>query len=427
MTGTHSSQPLSISSQPPHPRIVITGMGVVSSIGVTIEAFANGLKTGKCVVSPITTFDTEGYPFAHATEIQDFGPSKQAFETLSETRGRSASFAILAAREALNQAGLDESTLASGEAGVVLGTTNGESQRVDSLVQASCLGRGEEPDATYWESGFAHSITDAVAEDVNLVGPSFVIATACAAGNYAIGQAFDVIASGESDVMLCGGVDSVCRKTYSGFFRLGAVTSKTCSPFDKDREGILTGEGAGVLVMERLDHALARGANILAEVMGYATNCDAQHMVAPNKDSIARCIATAHERAGVLPSDIDFICAHGTGTPKNDVVEVGAIRLVFGEDTPPTVSIKSMLGHSMGAASAMGAIACVLGMRDSFVPPTMNFKTPDPECLIDCVPNEARFQSSKIVENHGFAFGGNNAILILRNGADVTTSLEIAA
>lgn len=397
-------------------RVVVTGLGVISNIGIGRHAFAQALRAGKCVVTPIHAFDTQGYPFAHATEVLDLGPLQAEYERLGAVMGRSSAFAVLASREATADAGLTAGQLGAAAAGVVLGSTNGESQVIDGIVRRWMGSGAPSVPAADWANAPAHRIAMAVANALELPGEAMVIATACAAGNYAIGNATDVIQAGEADVMLCGGVDSVCRKTYSGFMRIGAITPDVCRPFDADRRGILTGEGAAVLVLESLAHAQARGARIYAEVLGYGTNCDASHMVAPDQGSIAECIRIAHRRAGVAPHQIDFISAHGTGTRTNDVVEVGAIREVFGADAPPTVSIKSMIGHTMGAASAMGAIACVLGMQHDFIPPTVNFRQADPQCEIDCVPNVARCARIEIAENHGFAFGGNNAILILRNG-----------
>ncbi|MFE2625866.1 beta-ketoacyl-[acyl-carrier-protein] synthase family protein, partial [Streptomyces caelestis] len=195
--------------------------------------------------------------------------------------------------------------------------------------------------------------------------------------------------------------------------RLGTIAPDHCRPFDKDRKGILTGEGAGVLVLETLESAVRRGATIYAEILGYGLNCDAAHPVAPNQSSIARCMELALENAGVKPDQVDLVSAHGTGTKANDVTETRAVRDVYGSEPPRTVSLKSMLGHSMGAASALAAIACALAITNDFVPPTINHRETDPECEIDCVPNEAVEAQLQIVQNNGMAFGGNNAVVIL--------------
>jgi 3-oxoacyl-[acyl-carrier-protein] synthase II len=400
-------------------RVVVTGIGVVSAIGIGRAAFARSLREGRCVVTPIRSFPTEGYPYAHGTEVQDLGPLADDYAELAGRMGRASAFVVLAGREATRDAGLSDEALEQAGAAVVLGTTNGESQVVEGIVRQGMLAGPAQVQASAWQRAPAHRIAQALAQDHGLTGAATVLGTACAAGNYAIGAAVDSIQDGEAEVVLCGGVDAVCRGTYSGFFRFGAVTPDVCRPFDANRRGILTGEGAAVLVLESLEHARARGARIWAEVLGYATNCDAKHIVAPDRASIARCIRSAHARAGISPADVDYICAHGTGTPTNDVVEVGAIRDVFGDQLPPVSSIKSMMGHSMGAASAMGALACILGMDEGFLPPTANFQTPDPACDVDCVPNVARPAAIRVAENHGFAFGGNNAIVILARGEGV--------
>ncbi|MGH3172061.1 MAG: beta-ketoacyl-[acyl-carrier-protein] synthase family protein, partial [Trebonia sp.] len=239
------------------------------------------------------------------------------------------------------------------------------------------------------------------------------IATACSAGNYSIGNGYDAIRVGDADIALCGGADAVCRKTFTAFYRLGTIAPDCCRPFDRDRRGILTGEGAGVLVLERLESALARGATIYAEVLGYGLTCDAYHPVAPEPASVARCMDLALRDADVKPDQVDLISAHGTGTKANDVTEVRAIREVFGDSVPRTISLKSMLGHTMGAASALAAIACSLAITHRFIPPTINHRVTDPECPIDCVPNASVAANLRIVQNNGLAFGGNNAVVVL--------------
>jgi 3-oxoacyl-[acyl-carrier-protein] synthase II len=249
---------------------------------------------------------------------------------------------------------------------------------------------------------------------IGLQGDSVIVATACSAGNYAIGYAFDKIRSGAVEIALCGGSDVQCLKNFGGFFRIGALAPEKCQPFDRDRKGILPGEGAGVLVLESLDRAQARGAEILAEVLGYGTSCDGTHIMSPDKDGIVACALDALQRSGVRPEQVDYICAHGTGTPANDVVETAAMREVFGDSLPPMSGIKSMLGHTMGAASALSAIACVLSLKHGFLPPTIHFSTPDPECTLDCVPNRSRAAKPRIAQNNAFAFGGNNAIVLFK-------------
>ncbi len=256
----------------------------------------------------------------------------------------------------------------------------------------------------------AGRLSSSVAAELGLTNVEPVtIGTACAAGNYAIGHGYDALRAGEVEFAICGGADAVCRKTFTGFYRLGTIAPDHCRPFDRNRRGILTGEGSGMVVMETLTSALDRGAPIYAEVLGYGLNCDAHHPVAPDRASVARCIRLALDDAGVAPAEVDLISAHGTGTKANDVTEARAI----GGEPPRVVSLKSMLGHTMGAASALAAIACALAITHEFIPPTINHVETDPDCRIDCVPNQSVRADLRIVQNNGLAFGGNNAVLIL--------------
>lgn len=394
-------------------RVVITGIGVVSSIGYGASAFAAGLRAGRSGISPITSFDASGFAHRMAGEIKDFAPHEWLRRIDPAAYGRSGQFAAAAARMAVADAKADLDALAADGCGTIIGTTDGEAQRIDQLT-AAWVAHGPAALAPELVGQVpANRLPLAVNCELGLQGESLAILTACAAGNYAIGHAFDLIQLGEADCMLCGGADSLNRKTFAGFYRLGAVAPLACQPFDKQRKGILPGEGAGMLLLETRERARARGARIYAEVLGYGLSCDANHMVALDQHGLAACIRRAHRNAGVEPGQIDYISAHGTATPLNDKTEVAAIRAVFGERLPPISSIKSMLGHTMGAASALAAAACALALFGGFVPPTINFEEPDPECQIDCVPNQAREQQLRVVQNNGFGFGGNNAVLIL--------------
>ena len=244
-----------------------------------------------------------------------------------------------------------------------------------------------------------------------------MIPTACAAGNYAIGYGYDAIRSGRAKMMLAGGANAFSRITYMGFSRLGAIAPKRCQPFDRNRKGMVPGEGAGLLVLESLEMARSRGAEIYAEVLGYGVSCDSHHMTVahPQGDGAIRAITAALKESGVSTGDVDYISAHGTGTPTNDRVESLAVRTLFNGHAAsiPMSSIKSMIGHTMGAASAIEAAACALALSTGWVPPTMNYEEPDPECDLDFVPNRARRLDPRIVLNNAYAFGGNNASLCL--------------
>ncbi|WNI18964.1 beta-ketoacyl-[acyl-carrier-protein] synthase family protein [Actinacidiphila sp. ITFR-21] len=392
-------------------RVVITGIGPVSEIGVGVHAFGEGLRAGRSGVGPITSFDTTGFERVVAGEVRDFRPQDILRRLSPADWGRSSLFAAAAARLAVEDAGIDPPPTRTA---AVVGTTTGELlPLVDITASWHENGIGV-PDREAAAKLPTSRLGLAVAEELGLRGEAVTLGTACAAGNYAIGHAYDLITLGEADVAVAGGADSVNRFLHAGFHRLGALTAERCSPFDRDRSGILTAEGGVALVLETLDSARDRGARIYAEILGWAMTCDARHPVAPDADSIARCVRLAHKRAGVSPDQVDYICAHGTGTRTNDLVESTAIRSVFGEQPPPMSSIKSMLGHTMGAASGFGAAACALSIHDGFLPPTVNHVTHDPQLAgVDPVPNRSRSTEVRVAQNNGFAFGGNNAIVML--------------
>ncbi|MEU1885948.1 beta-ketoacyl-[acyl-carrier-protein] synthase family protein [Micromonospora sp. WMMD987] len=395
-------------------RVVVTGLGPVSSIGTGVTAFGAALRAGRSGISPITSFDPSGFPYRNGGEVRDFDPAAWLRRLPTARWGRSSQFAAAAARLAADDAKLDLDTVDSTRAHAVIGTTSGESVVLEALTARLVEAGFDAMPPQLVEQLPAGRLAHAVSEELGLRGDSLTLATACSASNYAIGYAYDLLVTGESDVVFAGGADSVCRWAHAGFFRLGALTEHACSPFDRDRSGIITGEGGAVLALETWEHAEARGAHIYAEVLGYGLNCDANHPVAPDRDSIAACIRTAHRNAGVTPDQVDYICAHGTGTPANDLVEAQAVLDVFGPQPPPISSIKSMIGHTMGAASGFGAIASALAIEQGFLPPTVNWTHPDPQLTgIDPVPNEARSATVRMVQNNGFAFGGNNAIVVL--------------
>lgn len=393
---------------PTRQRVVVTGVGVVSSIGTGVADYTAGLRAGRSGARPISVFDTTGFAHDIGCEVVDFDPARWVTGQPAEHLGRAAQFSVAAARMAVDDARLD---VGDGRAMVCLGTTDGGGDAGERIAES--LVRGGSPAPELARRVPATTLPDAVARELQLSDVDCsTVATACAAGNYAIGSGFDAVADGEVDFALCGGADAMCRMTFTGFYRLGAVDPERCRPFDVDRKGILTGEGAGVLVLEPLARAVARDARIYAEVLGYGLNCDATHPVAPERDSVAACMRLALDDAGVTVADVDLISAHGTGTKANDVTECGAIHDVFGRTPPRTVSVKSMLGHTMGAASALSAIACVLAITEGFIPPTINHVETDPECGIDCVPNESVAATLRVVQNNALAFGGNNAVVL---------------
>jgi len=398
-----------------HRRVVITGLGAVSPVGIGADAFASAIRAGRNGTSEIRSFDASLFPSRRAGEVHDFEPSEILTRLDPRYWGRSGLLAAAAARLALGDSGLDPELLSRSRAGSIMGTTSGESAVLQELA-GQWIGEGlKNLEPRLVKQAPASQIANAVNSELGLTGDAQTIPTACSASNYALGYAYDMVRSGEADFMLAGGADAVNRLTHAGFYALGAMAEDLPRPFDANRTGILTGEGGAALLLEPLEHAQARGAQIYAEVLGYAANCDAEHMVHPDAASIAECIRAAHRNAGVTPDQIDYICAHGTGTPTNDATEVQAVREAFGDRLPPISSIKSMLGHTMGAASGFGAIACCKALEQGFLPPTANVVEVDPAFGpgVDCVPGQGRPAELNILQNHGFAFGGNNVITIL--------------
>jgi len=390
-------------------RIVITGLGVVSSIGTGKEDFWKALIAGTSGISKISSFDTSDYPTHYGGEVKNFEPG-------NKNMGRASNLAIASAKLAVVDAGIKLDSLEPQETGVVIGTTMGESQVLEKLNDAWVKNGTEAIDPRLIPLYPCNVLSLNVAQELKLAGPNFVIPNACAAGNYAIGYAYDLIRMGKARMMLAGGTDAFSRIAFIGFNRLLAVAPEKCQPFDKNRKGMLVAEGSGMVLIETLDAALKRGANIYAEILGYGLSCDAHHMTAPFNEGIKEAIEKALSESKIPAEKVDYFSAHGTGTPANDREECLAIKKVFGDYSSklPVSSIKSMLGHTMGAASAIEAVACALSVKNDIIPPTINFQTPDPECGIDCVPNTARSARVDVALNSASAFGGNNACLALK-------------
>ena len=398
----------------PRSRVVVTGVGVVTSIGSGVESFWRALLGGDCGIGPVESFDTSKYSVHIGGEVKTFDPAPFVKRLPIERMGRASQLAIAAARLALKDAGLSPDALPADKVGVSIGTTSGEPTLIEQFDDAEIAGKRDAIGREFIEQYPSHVIAAHVAAELGFGGPNIVIPTACAAGNYALSNACDTLRTNDADVMLAGGSDCFSRITYTGFARLGAIAPERCQPFDKNRKGMVPGEGAAVLVLERYENAVARGARIYAELAGYGLTCDANHMTAPQGDGATRAMKLAIADAGIQPSDVNYISAHGTGTAVNDRVETAAVRHAFGDAAPPMSSIKSMLGHTMGAASAIEAVACVLAVQHDALPPTINYETADPECDLDYVPNEARFARVDVAMNNAYAFGGNNASVIFR-------------
>lgn len=396
-------------------RVVVTGLGVVSSIGIGVEEFWKNLIAGKSGISEIEAFDTSQYPVHKGGEVKNFRPQDFIDRRKIKHLGRASQLAIAATNLAIQNACIDKRRY--NEAGVLFGTTMGETQILETLNRNWILD-GEDKIQTnlipfYSSNNLSINVAyESLASNFNAVMP-----TACSSANYAVGYGFDLIKSNSSEIMICGGSDAFSRVAFAGFNRLLAIAADKCQPFDKNRKGMMLGEGAGVVVLESLEHAEKRGARIYAEISGYGLSCDAHHMTQPSEKGIASCIEKAIKSSGISKADVDYISAHGTGTLQNDKAECAAIKAVFGERAKdiPCSSIKSMLGHTMGAASILETIACCCAIAEYIIPPTINFVTFDPECNIDCVPNKLRETKVNTVLNNACAFGGNNACLVITN------------
>lgn len=399
-------------------QVVITGLGVISSIGIGWREFWDNLLKGKSGISPVTAFDTTNHFTHNGGEVKAFHPEQFIPADHLKFMNRATQMAVASAKLAMKDAVFTSNDLANQTVGVSHGTTLGAAQAiegVDSLL-INCQDLRRE---LFYQMP-THTAPSAIATEFKCNGPNFMVSTACAAGNYAIAYAYDLIRMGKADIMIAGASDGISRIEYTGFNQFSAVAPLRCQPFDKNRKGMILAEGAGMLVLESMASAVSRNAPIYAEVLGYGLSCDAFHMTNASVDGITECMRKAMQEAGIKSEDVDYISAHGTGTMANDRAECAAIKQVFGSrsKTIPVSSIKSMLGHTMGAASALEAIACSLALKNDLIPPTINFVTPDPECDIDCVPNHSRTHTVNIALNNSYAFGGNNASLVLKKYLD---------
>lgn len=397
-------------------RVVVTGLGVVSSIGIGWQEFWNNLIAGKSGISDIEYVNTSCYDCHKGGEIKNFSPEDFIVSRKISQLGNSSKFSIAAIKLALKDAKINISDLGQLQPSLSIGTTMGESQLIEQMVEDEVRNQKIDPEGILALSYPANSILVNIANEFKLKKRSILFANACAAGNYAIGHAYDLINCGRSDIVFAGGVDSLSRIAFTGFGRLFAMAPEKCQPFDKNRKGMMLGEGCGILILESLSHAEARNANIYAEILGYGMSCDAKHMTIPSADGIIKGMVKALKNSNMNFGNVDYICAHGTGTIENDKTESAAIRRLMKDTgkTIPVSSIKSMLGHTMGAAAAIETIACVLSLVQGRIPPTINFLESDEECEIDCVPNFSRTVGLNCVLNNAQAFGGNNACLVVQ-------------
>ena len=406
-------------------RVVITGMGTVNPLGLTVEESWKNAINGVSGVGPITLFDSSPLNVHFASEVKGFEPDHYMDPKEARRRDRFEQLGVAAAKDALASSGLEITDANSERIGVLVSSAIGG---IKSLQDAVITNHTEGPRRV---SPFLipmlmpNGAAGMIAIDHQIKGPCFSVASACASGADGIGTAMLMLKAGMIDAALAGGAEmTICPVGVAAFDRVGAMSrrnddySMTPQPFDKNRDGLVMGEGAGVLVLETETHAKARGANILAELAGYGATADAFHVTAPHENgaggSAAMRMALASARASV--DDLGYINAHGTGTPLNDQSETRAIKAAFGEKAYeiPISSTKSMTGHMMGATGALEAIFCVQAVREGILPPTIHYETPDPECDLDYIPNEAREKKIDLAISNAFGFGGHNAVLAIR-------------
>jgi 3-oxoacyl-[acyl-carrier-protein] synthase II len=399
--------------------VVITGLGVVSSLGIGWKAFWESLLQGRSGISPVTSFDTHDQFTHNGGEVKEFRPEEFIDPVRLPGLSRASQMAFVAAKLAVRDCLVSPETLPAGSAGVCIGTNIGSAQSIEMVDEIVVREKNYAVDGHLLSQIPTNTTAAEISREFGFTGPSLLFSTACAAGNYAIGYGADLIRTGKADLVIAGGSDAFSKVAFTGFNQFKAVAPEKCQPFDLNRRGMMVAEAAGILVLEALERAEARQAPVYAEVSGYGLSCDAYHMTTSSVDGVAACMQKALREAGCSVDEVDYISAHGTGTPTNDRNECAAIAAVFGERAAriPTSSIKSMLGHTMGAASALEAIVCALAVKYDVVPPTINFETPDPACVIDCVPNWARKHQVAVALNNAYAFGGNNASLVIRKFA----------
>jgi 3-oxoacyl-[acyl-carrier-protein] synthase II len=406
-------------------RVVVTGLGALTPVGHDVPTTWEALLAGRSGIGRISRFDPSELNVQIAAEVKDFDPAAIFGHREARRNGEFTLFALEAARQAVADAGLALDDEGKRRAGVIVGTGIGGILALLDNYDMFLERGGRRVSPFMIPMMMPNAASGAVAIDQGLQGPNFSISSACATGSHAIGEAAMVIRRGQAEIMLCGGSEVATHPlAVAGFGNMGAHSTRNddpqhaCRPFDAERDGFVIGEGAGILVLETLEHAQQRGARIHAELLGYGASADAFHITAPDETGQGAALAmqAAIHDAGLAPEDVDYINAHGTSTPLNDRIETQAIRIVFGlhADQLAVNSTKSMTGHSMGAAGAIEAIVCVRSLETGWIHPTINYEYPDPECDLDYVPNQARRLDPRVALSNSFGFGGHNGCLIFR-------------
>ena len=407
-------------------RVVISGMGVISPVGNDLESFWESLKAGRSGITRYKAFDSEKFDSKIAGEVRDFEPTRY-FKTPKDVKrtDRYTQLAVAAARMGLDDSGLDLASTDLDRAGVMIGSGVGGLQTMEDQVTKMALKGPDRTSPFMIPMMISNMASGFISMEHGLRGPNMAIVTACATANHCMGEAWRIIKFGDADVMLTGGSEAcIVPVGIAGFCAMRALSTRNdeperaSRPFDKDRDGFVMGEGAGVIILEEYEHAKKRGAKIYCELAGYGLTADAYHMSAPlpGGEGASRCMGMAMKHAKVNPGDVDYINAHGTSTPVGDICETKAVKHAFGEHAKGLLvsSTKSMTGHLLGAAGAVEMAASVLAMRDGIVPPTINLDNPDPECDLDYVPHRAREKKVKVAISNSFGFGGHNSSVVIK-------------
>jgi len=406
-------------------RVVVTGLGVVSPVGNTMDVFWESICQGKSGVGNISLFDASDFSTRIAAEVKGFDPEGVISKKESRRMDRFVQFAICAAKMAVDDSGIDFTSIDPFSAGVLIGSGIGGLQVIEDQYKILLEKRPSRVSPFLIPMLITNMASGYVSIWYNLKGPNLCVTTACASGTHAIGEAYRHIALGDADIMITGGTESaITQLGLAGFCSIKALSSrndepqKASRPFDMDRDGFVMGEGAGILVLESYDNAVKRGAKIYCEFIGYGCTGDAYHMTAPDPDGAGatKCMEMALRNSLINPDEIDYINAHGTSTPLNDKIETLAIKNVFGDNAKkiPVSSTKSMTGHLLGAAGGIEAIVCAKVIEHGIIPPTINLDNPDPECDLDYVPNKARETKVDVALSNSLGFGGHNATIVMR-------------
>ncbi|MBN2384968.1 beta-ketoacyl-[acyl-carrier-protein] synthase family protein [bacterium] len=395
----------------------ITGLGIFCALGKNRLEFLENMTLGRCGIGQVDLFDTSNYRTHTGGQIKDFRPEDHFPVRMLRRMSRCDQIGMMAAREAIRDSGLDLSVEKHDRVSVIMGAGAGGMFSAEQYRKQQLLKPGRLPRPTLLVSFEASALTDLIGNEFDCRGQRLTVTTACSSSATAIGYGLDLIRNDEADLVIAGGSESLSEITYAGFNALRSVDPEPCRPFDLNRKGLSLGEGAGVLVLEESSRARSRGAKVYAELLSYALSADAYHMTAPEPAATGAVNAMnwAMERAGLKPDQIEYISAHGTATRHNDLIEAKAIQLVFGEllQKLPVSSVKSMVGHCLGAAGSVEAVALALTIAEAMVPPTVNYVTSDPAIELDCVPNTSRLMPVRYALSNSFAFGGNNTCLIM--------------